>query len=131
MNQHAKRTSPRAVVATFGAVVRPIQEFFRLQAASGILLFAAALAALLWANAPGGASYDRFFETSFVLGVGTARVTVSFRGIVNDGLMTIFFFVVGMEIKRELVAGELRTLRRAALPAVAAVGGMVVPSAVF
>jgi NhaA family Na+:H+ antiporter len=108
--------------------VRPLQDFFRLEAASGGVLLAAAVAALVWANSPGAASYHALFTTPIGFGPG-ARVAL--RTVVNDGLMTLFFFVVGMEIKRELVAGELASPRHAALPALAAVGGMVVPSALF
>lgn len=127
-----RRSGPvKALVSTFGAAVAPIQEFFRLEAASGILLFTAAVAALTWANSPLADSYRSLFETVVVIGVADSAVRVSVHDILNEGLMTLFFFVVGMEIKRELVGGELRTLRRALLPAIAAVGGMVVPSAIF
>jgi NhaA family Na+:H+ antiporter len=120
-----------AVVSTFGAVLGPIQAFFRLQAASGILLFAAALAALVWANAGAHASYEAVLSAPIVLGIATFAVHFDLHALINEGLMTVFFFVVGMEIKRELVAGELNTLRKALLPAIAAVGGMVVPAALF
>lgn len=99
-------------------VVNPLVEFFRLEAASGIVLFAAAVAALVWANSPFGDGYRALFGQKAQL-------------VINDGLMTVFFFLVGMEIKRELVEGELRTLSSAMLPAIAAVGGMVVPAVIF
>jgi NhaA family Na+:H+ antiporter len=102
-------------------VLRPLQQFFRLEAASGIVLLAAAAAALLWANFAAG------YEPAFAMRV--AGVTL--REGVNDVLMTLFFFLVGMEMKRELVLGELRTFGRAALPAVGALGGMIVPAAVY
>jgi NhaA family Na+:H+ antiporter len=121
----------RAVASAFGTVVRPIQEFFRLEAASGILLFAAAVAAMVWANSPSAESYRTLFATPVIVGLGGATARVTFHQVINEGLMSVFFFVVGMEIKRELVAGELRTLRRAMLPAIAAVGGMLVPSAIY
>ena len=114
----------------FGAVVQPIQRFFRLEAASGIVLLAAAVAALAWANAPGD-SYERVFGLRLGLGAGALAVGFTLRQLVNDCLMTLFFFVVGMEIKRELVFGELREFGRAALPAVAAAGGMLVPALIY
>lgn len=121
----------RVVVSTFGAVVRPIQEFFRLQAASGIVLLTAALIALAWANSSASASYVALFEMPVAVSIGAASATFTVHQAINDALMAIFFFLVGMEIKRELVAGELRTFRRAILPAIAAIGGMVVPSGIF
>lgn len=106
------------------AVVDAIQLFFRLEAASGIVLFAAALLALGWANSPFADLHHRLFETTW-------GALPSLHHTINEGLMTLFFFVVGMEIKRELVAGELRTVNRALLPAIAAAGGMIVPALVF
>ena len=121
----------RAVQPVFGAVVRPIQAFFRLEAASGIVLLACALAALGWVNLGGEESYRRFIDYPIVLGLGDRVVRFTALQLVNDGLMTIFFFLVGMEIKRELVLGELRTPAQAILPAIAALGGMVLPATVF
>nr|WP_246357264.1 Na+/H+ antiporter NhaA [Pyxidicoccus fallax] len=115
----------------FAGVVRPIQRFFHLEAASGILLLVAAAVALVWANSPWSALYSEVFDFPLSLGVGDAVGRFTVRELINDGLMTIFFFVVGMEIKRELVVGELRTLSRALLPLVAAVGGMVVPAGIY
>jgi NhaA family Na+:H+ antiporter len=115
----------------FAGVVRPIQRFFQLEAASGILLLAAAAAALVWANSPWSALYATVFDHHLSVGFGDAVGHFTVRLLINDGLMTVFFFVVGMEIKRELVVGELRTLSRALLPLVAAVGGMVVPAGLY
>jgi NhaA family Na+:H+ antiporter len=127
-----RQKSPvKAVVSTFGAVARPIQQFFRLEAASGILLFTAAVAALVWANSPAKETYHAFFATKLGADVAGTSATFSLHALINEGLMSVFFLLVGMEIKRELVAGELSTLRRALLPAIAALGGMVVPSAAF
>jgi NhaA family Na+:H+ antiporter len=114
----------------FEAMLRPLQAFFRLEAASGLVLLGCALAALGWANvAP--ESYRRVFDAPVIAGLGGLRAQFTVLELVNDGLMTLFFFVVGMEIKRELVIGELRTLPQAVLPAIAAVGGMVVPAGIF
>jgi NhaA family Na+:H+ antiporter len=121
----------KGVVSTFGAVARPIQQFFRLEAASGILLFTAAIAALVWANSPGKGAYHAFFGRKLTTAIGEVGVSFSLHALINEGLMSVFFLLVGMEIKRELVAGELSTVRRALLPAIAALGGMLVPSAVF
>ena len=120
-----------AIASTFGVVVKPLQEFFRLEAAGGVLLLLAAVAALIWANSPAQASYQSFFGTSVMVGVGGKSAEFTIHQLINDGLMAVFFFLVGMEIKRELAAGELRTFRQAILPAIAAVGGMALPSLIF
>lgn len=106
--------------------MRPLQEFVATEAAGGVLLLAATAAALLWANVPDGA-YASFWDRH--LDVPTLHLTL--REWVNDALMALFFFVAGMELKRELVRGELSERRRAALPVIAAVGGMVVPALVY
>ena len=120
-----------AVIWRFGAVVGPVQAFFRLQAASGILLFSAALVALVWANSDARGSYQALFTAPITASVAGLALRFDLQTLINEGLMTIFFFVVGMEIKRELVAGELNSLRKALLPAVAAVGGMLLPSGLY
>ena len=107
-------------------VARPLVAFIRLEASSGILLLLSAVVALVWANAS-QASYRAVFDYELSSGVGTFTV----EAFVNDGLMSVFFFVVGMEIKRELVIGELRTIAAATLPAIAALGGMLVPAGIF
>jgi NhaA family Na+:H+ antiporter len=123
-------TADRARVRLFGAVVRPLQAFLHLEAASGILLLGCAVVALLWANLHPG-SYRGTFDYPISLGAGASAAQFTLRHLINDGLMAIFFFVVGMEIKRELVIGELNSIGKASLPAVAAVGGMVLPAAIF
>jgi len=105
-------------------------EFVSLEAASGIVLLLGAAAALIWANAD-TAGYASWWGRTLTLGSGDFAITETLVHWVNDALMTIFFFVVGLEIKRELVTGELRDTRRAALPAVAAIGGMVVPALIY
>jgi len=111
--------------------VRPLLRYIHLEAASGVVLLVAAAVALVWANAPFGESYERFWENHLDISLGGFHLEESLRDLVNDGLMAIFFFVVGMEIKRELVAGDLRDPKAAALPVVAAVGGMVVPAVIY
>lgn len=114
------------------AFVRPFVRFTRVEAASGIVLLAAAALALVWANSPWPESYVRVFEqTRVVLALGPLHLDESLAHFINDGLMAVFFFVVGLEIKRELVVGDLRDPKAAALPVVAAVGGMLVPAAVY
>ena len=119
-------TRPVAVV-----LARPVREFLRISSAGSILLLIAAAAALIWVNSPWGDSYHEFWSTPVTLGWGEHALTESLHHWVNDGLMVIFFFVVGLEIKYELVHGDLRDPRAAALPMIAALGGMVVPAGIF
>lgn len=124
------RTVP-PVPRIFRAAVAPLQAFFQLEASSGILLALCAVAAMVWANSPWADTYSGLFDAPLALGLGGALFHFTVREFINDGLMTIFFFLVGMEIKRELAAGELRTLSKALLPLIAAVGGMVVPAGLY
>jgi Na+:H+ antiporter, NhaA family len=112
-------------------VVRPLQEFLSTSTASGTLLLAAAVLALLWANSPWASAYEAFWETSLELRLGTWMIGEDLRHWVNDGLMSVFFLVVGLEIKREFLTGELRQWRAAALPVVGAIGGMIVPALLY
>lgn len=111
--------------------VDAIRDFLHDEAAGGVVLLLAAAAALLWANSPWPGSYVHVWHTELTLGRGSWAVTEDLQHWVNDGLMAVFFFVVGLEIKRELVAGELRDRRAAVLPAVAAAGGVVLPALLF
>ena len=111
--------------------MRPALRFTQVEASGGIVLLVAAVAALLWANAPFGESYRDFWGAHLHLTVGPLDFNESMKDIVNDALMAIFFFVVGLEIKRELVVGELNERKKAMLPAMAALGGMVVPALIF
>lgn len=121
-------TSEAALPAKF---VRPLLRFTEVEAAGGFVILAAAIVALAWANAPFGETYATFWETPLDAMIGGFHIEESLKEIVNDGLMAIFFFVVGLEIKRELVVGELNDVRRAALPAVAALGGMIAPALIY
>ena len=112
-------------------VARPVREFLRIETAGSVLLLAAAVAALAWANSPWAETYDAFWHTPIALDLGALRLEETLQHWVNDALMVIFFFVVGLEIKYELVHGDLRDPRTAALPIVAAVGGMVVPAGIY
>jgi NhaA family Na+:H+ antiporter len=118
-------------VPVLGKAAPPIgSDFVNLEAASGIVLLLAAAAALIWANTD-TAGYTSWWHHELTIGPGELGISESLVHWVNDALMTVFFFVVGLEIKRELVTGELRDRQQAALPAVAALGGMVVPALVF
>ncbi len=110
---------------------RPLERFLRIEAASGVVLIVSAAIALLWANSPWAASYAALWHAPVGLRIGDFAFERSAEWWVNDGLMALFFFVVGLEIRRELHHGELSELRRAALPAVAALGGMVVPALLY
>ena len=111
-------------------------RFLGIEAAGGILLMVATVVALVWANSPWSGSYHDLWHTEFHLGVGDFRLehhghALTLAEVVNDALMAVFFFVVGLEIKRELVEGHLRNRRAALLPAAGALGGMVVPAAIY
>ena len=112
-------------------ILRPLQEFLSTSTASATLLLAAALIALAWANSPWSDSYDAVWRTRVRLTLGDRSIAEDLRHWVNDGLMTLFFLVVGLEIKREFLTGELRDRRAAALPVIAAVGGMAVPALIY
>jgi Na+/H+ antiporter NhaA len=109
----------------------PLREFLDTEVAGGLVLLAATAVALLSANSPWQASYEAIWETELAFEVGRWTLALDLRHWINDGLMALLFFVVGLEIKRELVVGELRSWRNAALPVLAALGGMVVPAVVF
>jgi len=107
------------------------QQFTRLQASGGILLLAATVLALIWANSAWGQSYFELWETYLKIELGNLALKESLLHWVNDGLMVIFFFLVGLEIKREILVGELASLRKATLPLAAAVGGMALPAGIY
>ncbi len=109
----------------------PFQEFFRTKAASGALLVACAGFALVIANSPWAEAYDRLWTSPIALVVPGHRLSLSLHQWINDGLMAVFFLLVGLEIKREVLAGELSTLRQAVLPIAGAIGGMVVPAVIY
>jgi NhaA family Na+:H+ antiporter len=114
-----------------GRWAQPFLRFFQIESASGFLLLACTAVALLLANSPRSDSFAEIWQIRLRIAVGDYELNKSLLLCINDGLMTIFFFVVGLEIKRELVAGELRDPRKAALPIVAAVGGMIVPAGIY
>ncbi len=110
----------------------PVRQFLQLEVASGVVLLAATVAALAVANSPAAGAVDHFFERDLtLLQLGGFHLTESLLHWINDGLMALFFFVVGLEIKRELADGELADPTRALLPVLAAIGGMVVPATIY
>lgn len=121
---HSERTLP-------SRFVRPILRFTQIEAAGGVVMLAAAVVALIWANSAWGDGYTHFWETEFSLEVGAFHFRETLVGLINDGLMVIFFYVVGLEIKRELVMGDLRDPKAAALPVLGALGGMIFPALLF
>jgi Na+:H+ antiporter, NhaA family len=114
-----------------GRLVAPLARFFRIEAAGGLVLLACTAVALALVNSPLAGTVEAFWEQHVGLTVGGFTLEKSLLHWINDGLMTLFFFVVGLEIKRELTSGELADPRKALLPVVAALGGMVVPAAVY
>ncbi len=124
------RAFPRARRAA-RRLLAPVERFLAVEASAGLLLLGATLAALAWANSPWRASYDALLGARLGLHVGALGFERELRFWLDDGLMTVFFFVVGLEIRRELHAGELSEPRRAALPFAAALGGMLAPAAIY
>ncbi len=120
-----KKENP--VANFFETMATPVQKFLHLQSASGVVLILVAIAAMIWANvAP--EHYEHFIHTPINITIAGMGLNWGLAHWVNDGLMVIFFFVVGMEIKRELLVGELSSFKKASLPIVAAIGGMIVPA---
>ncbi len=112
-------------------VVEPLQRFLHVEATSGVVLLLAAVVAFAVANSAAADAFAGLWKTRVSFGFGAFQMEHSLKHWVNDGLMGIFFFVVGLEVKRELVLGELRDIRQATLPMAAALGGMLVPAGVF
>lgn len=115
-------------------IVRPIRKVFGNQSTAGIMLFVAVVVAMVWANSPWHESYHHLWESEFEIGFrafGLKPVSLSLHHWINDGLMAIFFFVVGLEIKREIMSGELSTPKKAIMPIAAAIGGMIVPALIY
>ena len=113
------------------SVAAPLRRYLSTEAGGAALLLLATVAALLWANSPMAGSYDTFWHTELAVRLGGAELELTLQHWVNDGLMVFFFFVVGLEVKRELVMGELTDRRRAAVPLAAAVTGLAVPALVY
>jgi Na+:H+ antiporter, NhaA family len=120
-----------AIKAPIAPVLRPFQEFAARETSGGILLLFCTVAALIWVNSPRAASYEALWNTNVTVGAAGYTFDHDLHFWVNDGLMAIFFFVVGLEIKRELLVGELASLRQAALPILGALGGVIAPALIY
>ncbi|MCB9450138.1 MAG: Na+/H+ antiporter NhaA [Anaerolineaceae bacterium] len=112
-------------------ILRPFQRFFQTEASGGILLLIFTVIALVWANSPWSAAYESLWQTPITIGGGALSLSKPLILWINDGLMALFFFLVGLEIKREILAGELASPRRAALPIIAALGGLLMPALIY
>jgi NhaA family Na+:H+ antiporter len=139
MNLHESRSQPGSLSiapnqlpdAPVNRWMRPFVRFLKVESASGVVLLLSTVIALVLANSPWGGAFADLWKTHLRVALGPWEFNETLLHCVNDGLMTIFFFVVGLEIKRELVAGELRDGKKAALPVMAALGGMVAPAAIY
>ena len=117
--------------APIDRLVGPLARFLHIEATSGIVLLFFTAAALALANSPFADAFLGIWKIPLGFEVGEFQVSHSLKHWINDGLMAVFFFVIGLEVKREIVLGELRDIRRAALPIAAALGGMVVPAGIY
>ena len=122
---------PHEAVTPIQRLVRPFQEFADLEASGGILLIGCTVAALIWANSPFAGSYFHFWHMDLTFGRIGGLLTKPLHFWINDGLMALFFLLVGLEIKREILVGELASFQRAVLPIAAALGGMIVPATFY
>jgi Na+:H+ antiporter, NhaA family len=129
LNSEKFVVSTRQLVAD--QILKPTQQFFRKEAASSILLIAATIIALMWVNSSIGETYHSFWHTKISFTVGDFRISKTLLHWVNEGLMALFFFTVGLEIKREILVGELASPKKALLPVIAALGGMIVPGLIY
>jgi NhaA family Na+:H+ antiporter len=127
-NEPTHTSTPTAVVRR---AIDTFQQFAQTEAAGGVVLLAFTAAALAWANSPWSASYFHLWEQKITIGSEAFSVSLSLHHWINDALMAAFFFMVGLEIKREMLVGELSSVRHAALPIAAAAGGMIVPALLY
>lgn len=133
MTQHPQQPNDlvRLPAKPVDRIIEPLARFVRIEAASGFLLLFVTVIALGLANSSYAGAFGSLWKTPLGFTIGAFEMNYSLRYWINDGLMTIFFFVVGLEVKRELVLGELRDLRTASLPIVAAAGGMIIPASLY
>lgn len=117
--------------APIEVISEPLSRFLKLEAASGIMLIVFTILALVWANSPFKESYYALLHTEFTISIGKLIFSHSLQHMVNDALMCIFFFIIGLELKREFAHGELKRPKNAVLPIIAAIGGMLVPALIF
>ena len=130
-------THPTATATPLGGtplierVLSPFERFAQRESSGGLVLLACTVIALAWANSPWADSYEHLWEQPVGLTLGPLDARTTLHHVVNDGLMAVFFFLVGLEIKREVLVGELASARNAALPMAGALGGMLVPAALY
>jgi NhaA family Na+:H+ antiporter len=129
LNSEKFVVSTRQLVAD--QILKPTQQFFRKEAASSILLIVATIIALIWVNSNIGETYHSFWHTKISFTFGDFRINKTLLHWVNEGLMSLFFFTVGLEIKREILVGELASPKKALLPVIAALGGMIFPGLIY
>jgi len=111
--------------------IHPIQRFFKIESSGGIVLVITTLLAMIWANSPFAGTYFKIWEEKLTIGLGSFTLEKTLVHWINDGLMVIFFFVVGLEIKREILIGELSSRKKVLLPVICAFGGMVFPALIY
>jgi len=133
---HTEQTTPKGVIyapweKAFTRILTPFEQFIHRETTSGMLLMGTAILALILANSFMADAYHHLLHTPVAVGIGSWSLSMSLHHWVNDGLMALFFFVVGMELKREMLVGELADIRHAALPIIAAIGGMAVPALIY
>ena len=126
MNHDSKKSSVTSV-----RLLSPLRDFLHTESSGAVLLALAAFVALVWANSPWSASYESLWSARASFSFAGHSLDLDLRHWVNDGLMTIFFFVVGLEIKREVTHGHLSNRRAALLPGIAAIGGMAIPAIIY
>lgn len=126
-----KAPAPPIAPSRLKPLLRPLDALLSAGSAGGVVLLISALIALAWANSPWGDTYEHFWHIPLDINIAGRTHSMSLQHWVNDGLMVVFFLLVGLEIKREMLIGELASPRRAFLPIAAAVGGMVVPASVY
>ena len=132
-------TDPKAIAGVYHApwekhfdkLLTPFEEFIHRQTTSGLLLMCMAILALVLANGPLAPTYENVLHTLISVNIGDWALEMSLHHWINDGLMALFFFVVGLELKRELLVGELANPRNATLPIAAAIGGMAIPAFIY
>jgi Na+/H+ antiporter NhaA len=131
MSVGTETATPGGRTAWARNLAAPVRNFLSTESGGAIVMLGAAVAALVWANMPGWHSYESVWTTSVSVQIGTAGVTMDLRHWINEGLMTLFFLVVGLEAKRQVDLGELRERRRLAIPVFAAIGGITVPILIY
>ncbi len=131
MHRPTRRVRLPAAHAITDKILTNVERFLQIEAVSGLVLLLCAAIALIWANSPASDSYFHLWETQLSIGIGTFSLSESLHFIINDGLMTFFFLLVGLEIRREIHEGALSELKAAALPVAAAIGGVIAPAVLF